>query len=162
MLVVGLEEPVQVITLRSISLVLGIEPWDVVNLVVWHREELVFAFREVRVLVILRVHLPVVRVVNLASKVRVQRRRQHSPTTQVEEALMLLSGLKSAFPPKAFACRFLVLEVRVGIEAYLAMVMSLGATTTRSTPEATSESICLACKRESLLAFLMLTLTSLP
>ena len=41
MLVVGLEEPVQVITLRSISLVLGIEPWDVVNLVVWHREELV-------------------------------------------------------------------------------------------------------------------------
>lgn len=73
MLVVGLEEPVQVITLRSISLVLGIEPWDVVNLVVWHREELVFAFREVRVLVILRVHLPVVRVVNLASEVRVQR-----------------------------------------------------------------------------------------
>ena len=75
MLVVGLEEPVQVITLRSIFLVLGIEPWDVVNLVVWHREELVFAFREVRVLVILRVHLPVVRVVNLASEVRVQRCR---------------------------------------------------------------------------------------
>ena len=96
-----------------VSSVLMIESLYIVHLVGCYREVLVLACSEEGILVIQSVSLRVVLVGLLGLKILIECRREHTPTTKVEEAMTFHSQLYAALPAQCLAGIVLTCEVTV-------------------------------------------------